>query len=55
MVPILRGSEGLQAAPVAILQLNAARLWGGRPGILLRQIQLMFLSGSGGWGPETRN
>ena len=54
MVPILRGGEGLQAAPVAILQLDAARLWGGRPGILLRQIQLMFLGGRRGWRPEAR-
>ena len=54
MVPILRGGEGLQAAPVAILQLDAARLWGGRPGILLRQIQFMFLGSRRGWRPEAR-
>ena len=54
VVPVLRGCEGLQAAPVAILQLNAARLRGGRPGILLRQIQLMFLGGSRRCGREAR-
>ena len=39
---------------MAILQLNAARLRGGRPGILLRQIQLMFLGGSRRCGREAR-
>ena len=40
---------------MAILQLDAAGLRGGCAGILLRQVQLVFLGGGRWWGPEGRS